>query len=653
MKQRQRIKEMYYVLSIREMHKLHFIEMRHCLIAIVLLLNTGNLLAKNANNYPSLLTVFEYSDEIEEKAKKGDSNALWMLGMHNMPAKERSFLGQIVTLKDDNFSKQPNQEAAIKLIEKSAKKGNPIAMILMGKYEYLNPGKEKNLYKQAKECGKSAVKWYEKAMKSGYGDACALIYDIKKNYPNYKRILYDEKFEALEYLNKGISMKSPLSARCLGILYLQEPFDFKKAFDYFSLMEEWGAYSPYLTELYIEGKGCQRNYAEAIKRVEAHPKHHHFPSTYIKLVECFALGNGVKQDKEKAYYYLLKLPVGNQRLLYNNMALHLSCGMGFDEWIAQITVKAKHYEYTPTIFEEDRTTRFSDNIYLLKRGGVYFIINEKEEYLLHSLDTARIEGDSIVVMFDRYKSVIGHDGNMRNPIVNQMLVDWMQMEETSKEKSMLENWICSLDADGTYGIACILQNNKGVKAEKSYTPANYVYKKGHGINKKIGQSVSAAINKGNQNFHYSRALPFYERAAELNPDFEQAQMNVERMRKTLESLKNNETSPFMIGISSVLQLTNNLVQLRSQQPSPSLQTNKVWQGKNQKKVKQKSETAASAQNEMFNRNTYNDYVSQLIDMSTFRDRYDDNQRKSIQRSMKQIREKYGFPKSEWEDWNGK
>lgn len=40
-------------------------------------------------------------------------------------------------------------------------------------------------------------------------------------------------------------------------------------------------------------------------------------------------------------------------------------------------------------------------------------------------------------------------------------------------------------------------------------------------------------------------------------------------------------------------------------------------------------------------------------MKTFRERYDDNQRKSIQRSMKQIRKKWRFPKSEWEDWNGK
>lgn len=644
---------MHYILFIQEMQKSHFIGIRYCLITMVFVLNISNLLAKNVENYPSLLTVFEYSDDIEEKAKQGDSNALWMLGLHNMPAKERNILGQVITLNDDDFAKQPNREASIKLIEKSAKKGNPIAMVLMGRCEYVSPSKEKNPYKQAKECGKAAVKWYEKAMNCGYGDACALIYDIKNSYPDYKNILYYERREALEYLDKGISMNSPLSAKYLGTLYLREPFDFKKAFDSFSLIEEWGFYCPYLTELYIEGKGCRRNYAEAIKRIEAHPQHPHTPNTYIRLVECFALGKGVKQDKEKACYYLLKLPVVNQRLLFHDASLLLSDRISFEEWIAQITAKGRNYQYTPTVFEEDRTTRFSDNIYLLKRGGVYFVTNEKGEYLTHSLDAVRIEGDSIVVTFDKYKSTIGHDGNMRNPIVSQMLVDWMQMKSQSREKAILENRICSLDADGLYGVACILQNNKGVKVENAFAPSNYVHKNGHGINKKIGRAVNNAMDKGNKNYHYSQALPFYERAVELNPDFELAQMNVERMRKALTGLKESETSPFLFGISSCLQIADNLVQLCSRQHSSSSQENTVQQRNNQKKAKQKSGTAASAQNEMISRNTYNDYVSQLVDMSTFRDRYDDNQRKNIQRSMKQIREKYGFTKSEWEDWNGK
>lgn len=625
-------------------------------LVVLLAVGLTSVWAKDKKSYPSLLTEFVYSADIEEKAKQGDSDALWMLGLHNMPDKERKVLGQVVMLNDKGFAKQPNQESAIKLIEKSAKKGNPIAMILMGRYEYVSLGNKELVqqYKQAEKCEKEAVKWYEKAMKCGYGDACALIYDIKSRYPNYKRVLYDERRAALEYLDNGISMRSPLSAQYLGLSYLQEPFDFKKAFDCFSLIEEWGLYSPKLTALYMEGKGCQRNYAEAIKRVEAHPQYSHTSTTYAKMAECFASGKGVKQDKEKADYYLVKCTsqLQAQSLSLSDASLLLFKGISLEEWMTQPT--AENYEYTPTVFEEDSITRFSDTMYLLKRGGVYFVVNEKGDYLTHSLDTARIEGDSIVIMFDKYKSTIGHDGNMRNPIVSQMLVDWMQAEKLSGEKVILENWICSLDADGAYGIACILQNNKGVEAEDAFSPVNYVLKNGYSINKNVaGQMMTDAVNKGQQNVHYSRALPFYERAAELNPDFEQAQINVDRMRKALVNLKDSETSPFMIGMSSVLQLANNFVQIRSPQHTSLPKESNVRQGGNPKKIKPKTGAVVSAQNEMLDRRTYHDYVSLLIDMSTFRDRYDDNQRKKIQRSMRLLREKRGFPKSEWEDWNGK
>ncbi|MCH5178260.1 MAG: hypothetical protein J1F13_01155 [Prevotellaceae bacterium] len=62
---------------------------------------------------------------------------------------------------------------------------------------------------------------------------------------------------------------------------------------------------------------------------------------------------------------------------------------------------------------------------------------------------------------------------------------------------------------------------------------------------------------------------------------------------------------------------------------------------------------ASAQNERTARKTYNDYVSQLIDMKTFPERYNDTQRRNIQSSMRSIRQQWGFPKSEMEDWGGK
>lgn len=62
---------------------------------------------------------------------------------------------------------------------------------------------------------------------------------------------------------------------------------------------------------------------------------------------------------------------------------------------------------------------------------------------------------------------------------------------------------------------------------------------------------------------------------------------------------------------------------------------------------------AHAVNENTARDTYNKYVGQLQEMKTFWEtRYNSMQRKQIQSNMKKIREEWGFPKSEWEDWDG-
>lgn len=617
-------------------------KLRFSSIIILLILGITNVLATDAESYPSLLTVFEYSDSIEEKAKQGDSNALWILGLHYMPDKYKT-LYSIISFNDTDFNKNTDLEVAIEFIEKSAKKGNPIAMILMGRYEYYKTKKSKEPHKQA-------LKWYEKAMKCGYGDASVLIYHIKEDN------IDNDRHKILEYLYKGISMGSPLAARELGSINSQAPIDSKKAYKYFSLMEEWGFYSSAITDFLMNGYGCPRNYTEAIKRIEKRMKNtpkimdaHELINTryiYANAAKCFALGKGVKTDKDKAYYYISKLPILFQQQLYNDTTLGLSYGTNFEEWQTKIATIAKNYEYKPTIFEEDSIIKFTDDIHILKRGGVYFVTDKNGEYLTHSFDYAYIDGDSIIGELDNYKTSIDSEGKMHNPIVNQMLLDWMQ-----KQDSNLEVKILTLDADGSYGVACILQNNLGIKTENAYkfTPSTGPYK--NRKEKQLAQMANKAMENATLNMRYKKALPFYERALELNPDFELAQMNAERIKKGLANLKENRTAPLLFGISSCLQIANDFVQLRNSQNTSSYK-NDVKQGNSPKKAKPKSQTAGSARNETIARNTYNDYVGQLIDMSTFRERYNDNQRKSIQRSMKQIREKWGFPKSEWEDWNG-
>lgn len=624
-----------------------------CVIAILSIFS--NLSAKEKQkNYPSLLTEFEYTLDIEEKAKQGDSDALWMMGLHNMPLCNRMYLRIFVNLKDKNFDKTINQEEAIKMIEKSANKGNPIAMVLMGTYEAYHYDKSGKL----KENKKAAIKWYTKAINCGYTDAYAVM--AKKIYDEYD---YDSQKKKVEYLNKGTALKSPLSAKELGKEYFdyilnKKPYDFKKAFECFSLVEECGFYEPQLTWCYLEGLGCPQNYKEAIKRKEAHSDISHPHEINKKIAKCFALGKGVKQDKDKAIYYFLRLPTRSQLELYNDTTLNFNEGLSFEDYITQIEQQQANYNYTPTIFEEDSVTELTNNIHLLKRGGVYFITNPKGDYLTHALDYVGIEGDSIIAKFNKFKTTIDNNGNMRNPIVLQMLSDWLQTNTVQ-----LERWICSFDANGTYGAASILQNAKGVIIENKVNSFSITYnpepggKKPSKKERMIAESINKSFEKSMRQTQYEEALPFYEKAIELDPDFELAQMNVERMRKALGKGK-CDSAPFSFGLSSLLQLANNLAQFSNQLSAFSSHdnshSNTVGQSrnKNQKKATSKSTSAGYARNEMTARNTYQDYVSQLIDMKTFRDRYNDQQRKSIQRSMKQIREKYKFTKSEWEDWNG-
>ncbi|MBP3641028.1 WG repeat-containing protein [Parabacteroides merdae] len=61
----------------------------------------------------------------------------------------------------------------------------------------------------------------------------------------------------------------------------------------------------------------------------------------------------------------------------------------------------------------------------------------------------------------------------------------------------------------------------------------------------------------------------------------------------------------------------------------------------------------SQRDKITNDHTYRNWETQLIRMSTGTDPYDDSKRKYIQSQMRSLRAKYGFGKSQWEDWGGK
>lgn len=85
----------------------------------------------------------------------------------------------------------------------------------------------------------------------------------------------------------------------------------------------------------------------------------------------------------------------------------------------------------------------------------------------------------------------------------------------------------------------------------------------------------------------------------------------------------------------------------SSQGSTSVST----QSSKRKKIP-RSTSVASVQNERNDRKAYNAYVDQLSKIKTGLDPYDDNSRRFIQSKMKVLRNRWGLPMNELENWNG-
>lgn len=66
----------------------------------------------------------------------------------------------------------------------------------------------------------------------------------------------------------------------------------------------------------------------------------------------------------------------------------------------------------------------------------------------------------------------------------------------------------------------------------------------------------------------------------------------------------------------------------------------------------KSTSVGTAQNERLDRRSYDNYVDQLSRMKTGLDTYNDANRRNIQSKMKELRQRWGFPMNELENWNG-
>jgi len=645
---------------------------------LFLLFYLFNALAITAQGerFPSLLSDFEYPVDIETKVKQGDSNAMWMLGLSLLPASKQPYIKGIINIRHFPVTTNEDEKLALKLINRSIKKGNPIAMIVMGRYESM-PRYVKGRLKT--DFHDKAAKWYKKAVKEGYGDAYALLYDIKSEEISLSKSPYHVKKEAFELLEQGIEMQSAFCAQKIAMQnYNEEPKDFKKAALYFSLMEEWGIYSVVLTEMYFEGAGVDRDYRKAIERMEKNMACPHLPTTYGFMADCFSKGTGVKSDLRKVNLlasFLVQTTSSNllgekfKSLISSTLMLHKYTENNDGE--QQLLNLAKNYNYSTT-YEDDEATVLSNGLYKLKIGGTYFIADREKRKLTHSLDAVYDYADSIVVQYGIYRTTIDNNGIMNKPIVHQMLTELYSKPHSIVEKMGLQNSILMLDADGEMLAASIVHNNNGAEIEKKAVPFNF--EKATGKNAEIYNEHNRIFNEVWIERYYSEALPHYEKALELNPDFEIAEMNIERLKGQLK--KKQYESPFMFALKSVIELTNEYaqsynnsdIQTNSQVSEDEDALRKAKIGKKNKEIAKKHREEAKRNDvgyytsSRWSNNTYHKYVDMLSTMTIYPEKYSNENRREYQAEMKKIRENNEslakrkrvdrIKKSPWEDWNG-
>ena len=168
------------------------------------------------------------------------------------------------------------------------------------------------------------------------------------------------------------------------------------------------------------------------------------------------------------------------------------------------------------------------------------------------------------------------------------------------------------------------------------------------------------------------AVTYYELALQADPSFTLAAENLVRAKAAAREKKWNSVINTLETVADVLTTAGNMAAAISGGGStaaasavaPTGSAN-AGSGGHGQGVDELEARAAKAKEDarltpLKNResNVYLDYAGQLSAMKTFPERYDDQQRRSIQQKMKQIRTKWeekGFRMyhSEWEDWNGR
>lgn len=295
----------------------------------------------------------------------------------------------------------------------------------------------------------------------------------------------------------------------------------------------------------------------------------------------------------------------------------------------ELTKDGKKYAVTADI---KKTTKFENCVI----DGKFYLVNEKGE-TLNKLGYDKLTFDedkfSYLAIIGDFQSYINPSGMESNPIITQMFNKAYSMMATSPSEAIRQfNKIIELDKQELYpSILSQSHNNIGCLLFDS------------------GDEDSAANH--------------FEEAVRLMPSNQIAANNLNQIvnPQVEETSDESNLSGWDIASNMLGSIGNviNTFSYSAQGNHTATSDNSTFKSKRKVKNLQKTSTAtkkgkslSESQNERFARNTYNKNIDTLSHMAVFRQYYNDSVRRDIQRSMRNIRSRYGFPKSEWEDWDG-
>lgn len=287
----------------------------------------------------------------------------------------------------------------------------------------------------------------------------------------------------------------------------------------------------------------------------------------------------------------------------------------------------KKYKYDGDLATANKCKIFKD-------GEMYFLCNHNG-VKLNNIGYQTIDYNDekfcYTATIGEFSTYVTLAGTEQCPIINQIFDKAYVLTETNPSKAIsLYKYLIDLDKECFYSS---LQS-------QSYNNMGVIY---------------------NRQGRKDEAIKNFQRAIELTPTNQIASNNLDELLRPKAEVGEQDNN--ISGWDIAYNLLGSFIDSYSASNTTSNHNNfgnysddnqsTLRNNKKQTTSKNRGNSIAKYNNKRTADRTYNNYVSQLIDMNVWRERnYNDSQRRQIQSSMRSLRTKYGLSKSDWEDWDG-